>query len=292
MSKKQKGNELNDAIFNALMGAKVPLSRGEISERLINPPSPKTIQRYILNLCNSGRVESSGNRSAKKYFITNSVASETGEYIVKDMADVPESKRDLFSKESLVKFKYFETPSFARKKKTYNSGLVENYIANKTKYISVEMRSSMLKAGVRFDKDLAAGTYAKEIVQRLLIDLSYNSSRLEGNTYSLLDTKRLLEEGVTADGTLNEESIMILNHKEAILFLVENAIELEVTSFVIRNLHQLLSQDLLSNQHACGKVRQIAVGISRSAYTPLNNAQQLEEHLVLILRKAQKKKNV
>ena len=59
------------------------------------------------------------------------------------------------------------------------------------------------------------GAYARKIYNRLLIDLSYNSSRLEGNTYSLLDTERLIFEGASAEGKLNAEKVMILNHKAA-----------------------------------------------------------------------------
>ena len=65
-----------------------------------------------------------------------------------------------------------------------------------------------------------AGTYARQILNRLLIDLSWNSSRLEGNIYSLLDTRRLIEFGEEADGRERLEGQMILNHKDAIEFLV------------------------------------------------------------------------
>ena len=134
-------------------------------------------------------------------------------------------------------------------------------------------------AGKRVDPKLAAGTYAKNISQRLLIDLSFNSSRLEGNTYSKLDTQRLIEQGLSADGKVHEESVMILNHKEAIEFLIENAEELSINTFTIRNIHALLAQDLLLNPNACGSVRQIPVSIGKSAYLPLNNPHQLEEYL-------------
>lgn len=290
MSKRQTTNKLKEAILKALGRATHPLSRGEISEFLPTPPSPKTIQRRIQELCEDGMVESSGHLSGKKYALassTNLVSEATDSSSKADTKEKP-VKREVFSKESLAKLKYLETPSFARKKTSYNTSLLENYIPNETQYINNQQRESMVKAGIRFDKEFAAGTYAKNIIQRLLIDLSYNSSRLEGNTYSLLDTKLLLEQGVTSDDTLNEEAVMILNHKEAILFLVGNALEIEVTSFVVRNLHQLLAQDLLRNPNACGNIRKIEVGISRTAYTPLNNSQQLEEYLTLTLRKAEK----
>ena len=96
------------------------------------------------------------------------------------------------------------------------------------------MREALFQQGKRFDEQLAAGTYARQICQRLLIDLSYNSSRLEGNTYSRLDTQKLVEEGVSAEGKVHEETVMIMNHKEAILFLVENAQDIALNSLTIR----------------------------------------------------------
>ena len=74
----------------------------------------------------------------------------------------------------------------------------------------------------------AAGTYA--ILNRLLIDLSWNSSRLEGNTYSLLDTRRLIEFGQEAEGRERREAQMILNHKDAIEFLVGAAEDIGFTA--------------------------------------------------------------
>ena len=127
-------------------------------------------------------------------------------------------------------------------------------------------------------KFLEIPTYARE-------KMSYNSSRLEGNTYSLLDTQKLVEEGITAEGKVNEETVMILNHKESILFLVESAQDIELSSLTIRNVHHLLSQDLLSNPSACGNIRTIAVDIGQSAYKPLNNQHMLRECFELILQK-------
>jgi Fic family protein len=182
---------------------------------------------------------------------------------------------------------YLDTPSYGRAKTSYQAELIENYIPNETQYVSNTIREQLYKSGKRLDITLAAGTYAKHIGQRLLIDLSYHSSRLEGNTYSKLDTKKFIENGLTAEGKAHEETVMIMNHKEAILFLVENAEELSLSLFTIRNIHYLLSQDLLRNPNACGKIRQIEVRVGKSAYLPLNNSHQLESHFALLLRKAE-----
>src|SRR5260370_38748196 len=85
------------------------------------------------------------------------------------------------------------------------------------------------------------GKYIQKIYDRLLIDLSYNSARLEGNTYSLADTEHLVIQGVSAQGKLDAERIMILNHKEAIRYLVQNVRSLTPTEETIRTGHYLLS---------------------------------------------------
>jgi len=171
---------------------------------------------------------------------------------------------------------------------SYKKDFLDNYIPNETAYIPKAERLLLREEGERLDQELAAGTYAQQICQKLLIDLSYNSSRLEGNTYSRLDTEKLVVEGITAEGKIHEESVMIMNHKEAILFLVENAEEIALNSFTIRNLHNLLSQDLLSNPESCGSVRTIEVNIGKSTYKPLNNPHLLKEYLELIFVKAKK----
>ncbi len=132
----------------------------------------------------------------------------------------------------------------------------------------------------------AAGTYAKQILGRLLIDLSWNSSRLEGNTYSLLDTKRLIEFGEEAQGRDRLEAQMIMNHKDAIEFLVNAADEIGFNRYTILNLHAILANNLLPDEGAAGRLRHIAVGIERSAFHPLAVSQQIEEYFDQILATA------
>ena len=126
--------------------------------------------------------------------------------------------------------------------------------------------------------DLPPGTIARQLLGRLLIDLSWASSHLEGNTYSLLETERLIAFGQAAEGKNTFETQMILNHKQAIEFLVESVGELGFDAYSILNLHALLSDNLLANPAAGGRIRQIPVGIGRSVYTPLATPQLLEEY--------------
>ena len=273
-----------ELIQNIIDSSDSPLSKGEIQARLSIEINQKTLQRRLKKLIEASRIKTTGQRSGLRYLSLNTI---------KDTLTVEPEKntineQQLLSVESQNKLTYLSTPSYARSKVSYDMSLIESYVPNTTRYIPENKSQELTKLGKRFNQKLAAGTYAKNITQRLLIDLSFNSSRLEGNTYSILDTEKLIQAGKTADGKFDEETIMILNHKEAILFLIENAEELAVTPFVVRNLHQLLSQDLLSNSAACGQIRQIEVNITKTAYIPLNGQQKLEELFTLVLRKAEK----
>ncbi len=167
----------------------------------------------------------------------------------------------------------------------YVNSWIDSYEPNVTYYLSNDLRKELYKLGERAGNHDPAGTYAHKIYNRLMIDLSYNSSRLEGNTYSLLDTECLLLHSETAEGKLDEEKAMILNHKEAIRFLVENSGKIEITPTVIYTLHYLLSDGLVNSVEA-GKVRRHGVRISGSIYTPFEDPKQLQRMLEEITFKA------
>jgi fido (protein-threonine AMPylation protein) len=128
-----------------------------------------------------------------------------------------------------------------------------------------------------------AGTYVRQIAHRLLIDLSWNSSRLEGNTYSLLETERLLSSGEAAVGKNALEAQMILNHKEAIEFLIASAGEIGFNRYTLLNLHALLSDNLLEDPQASGRLRSVAVGIGQTVFHPIEGPQRIEECFQQIL---------
>lgn len=114
-------------------------------------------------------------------------------------------------------------------------------------------------------------------MDRLLVDLSWASSHLEGNTYSLLNTRRLIEEGQVAESKDAAETQMILNHKAAIEFPVDSADELAFNRQTILILHALLSDNLLPDPSASGCLRRIGVGVHHSVYRPLENPQLIDE---------------
>lgn len=161
---------------------------------------------------------------------------------------------------------------------TYNETWLAEYQPNQTYYLNSNLRRQMEAQGQRVTDHEPAGTYARKIYNRLLIDLSYNSSRLEGNTYSLLDTEKLIIEGINVSSKLDEEATMILNHKEAIRYLVENANPIQTEYNEILTLHFLLSDGLVSSKYA-GKLRDYGVRIGASCYSPLENQLALEKQL-------------
>ncbi|KFX03834.1 hypothetical protein KP22_15345 [Pectobacterium betavasculorum] len=296
MSQDNRIQQEKTSILTVMLQLGEAKSLGEIEKSLSFSINKKTLQRRLKELYDDGQIVTVGEKRNTKYYVDkdNPYPLHVLKPFDKDKIDenigtVPtdEDNHPIFSKETLSLLAYLNTPSYARKKSSYRFDLVDNYLPNVTQYLPKEMLTTLAKMGKRFDDTLAAGTYAKNISQRLLIDLSYNSSRLEGNTYSKLDTQRLIEQGLTADGKVHEETIMIINHKEAIEFLIENAEEITINAFTIRNIHALLSQDLLANPNACGNIRQVEVSIGKSAYLPLNNPHQLEEYFSLLLRKAE-----
>ena len=131
-----------------------------------------------------------------------------------------------------------------------------------------------------------AGTYARDILNRLLIDLSWASSRLEGNTYTRLETQYLIEFGRAAEGKDQREAQMILNHKAAIEMLVESVNDVGFNAFTFKNLHAQLSENLLGDPMMSGRLRTQIVDVQGTVFHPISVSQQIEDYFEMILRKA------
>ena len=165
--------------------------------------------------------------------------------------------------------------------------MLDDYLPNKSAYISDKIKVHLHKIGKPIVAERAAGTFARDILGRLLIDLSWASSRLEGNTYSRLDTERLIQFGQEAEGKDAKETQMILNHKAAIELIVEGSRdEIRIDRFTLLNLHALLSENLMADPEASGRLRRRPVEISGTVYTPTAIPQLLEEGFAQILTKA------
>ncbi len=183
--------------------------------------------------------------------------------------------------------RYLSQPPGQRLPVGYRREFIDDYRPNVSAYLSVEERKRLRSLGEFHDTTQPAGTHARRILDRMLIDLSWNSSRLEGNTYSLLDTKRLIELGYPAAGRNIRDTQMILNHKHAIEFLVESADDVALNRRTILNLHAILAENLLPDPAAPGRLRTMPVGIGASAYRPPEVPAQVEECFNRVLATAQ-----
>ncbi len=181
---------------------------------------------------------------------------------------------------------YVRQSTAAREPVGYDRSFLDGYRPNVSFYLSEMERAELMELGETETREQPAGTHAKQVLSRLLIDLSWNSSRLEGNTYSLLDTTRLIERGEEAEGKDRREAQMILNHKEAIEILVDGAEDIGFNRHTILNLHAALADNLLPDPGAPGRLRRIGVAIEGSVYHPLEVPQLIEECFDLILAQA------
>ena len=157
----------------------------------------------------------------------------------------------------------------------YRTEFLEQYHPNHTAYLPLKLREQLHALGRSPAEQTPAGTFARDILNRLLIDLSWASSQLEGNTYSRLDTARLIEFGQEAEGKDAFETQMILNHKQAIEFLVHSPEQALVSQDTIVALHALLSDGLMPDPAMCGRIRSRAVEIGGSVYLPVALPQRL-----------------
>ncbi|RVU02083.1 Fic family protein [Mucilaginibacter limnophilus] len=241
----------------------------------------RTLQRYLKNMTASGVISASGKARATVYKLmhTDAIPVAKEALLSSTISLIPISAKGEAVRQAVT------APLQRRKPVGYQRDFLEKYRPNVDTYLSQEEKIRLTAIGNAAGEQ-PAGTYARQILNRLLIDLSWNSSRLEGNTYSLLDTERLIELGETDETKSAKEAQMILNHKDAIEFMVEAATEIGFNSYTIRNLHAMLANNLLPDPEAPGRLRMIAVGITGSVFTPLAIPQLINEFFELILAKA------
>lgn len=181
---------------------------------------------------------------------------------------------------------HLQTPYNRRKPTSYNKEFLDRYIPNKTFYIAEADRQRLQEAGRPDTTPLPAGTYARRILERLLVDLSWASSRMEGNTYDILETERLIRFGQEASGKDRKEAVMILNHKEAIEYIVDNLADISISRQNVFSIHALLADGLLADPAMVGRLRRMAVGITHSSYRPLGDRFEIEEEFDILIQKA------
>jgi len=252
--------------------------------------SRRTLQRRLGELVDQKHISATGQGKARLYralgsidiYLTQNeaVASDTEIYAptVEIYVPITPAGREVLD--------YVRQPIQHRKPVGYDREFLEGYRPNETSYLPAEIHEHLHNIGRSPDGERPAGTYARDILGRLLIDLSWASSRLEGNTYTRLDTQNLIELGQAAEGKDRREAQMILNHKAAIELLVEQAEDIGFNTFTFFNLHALLSDNLLADPSESGRTRQRIVDISGTVFHPLGIPQQIDTYFRMILDKA------
>lgn len=272
----KKEDKIIELIKDVLRKQHEALSFMEIKEQIGIDINDKTLLRRLNKLVKDEVVIKTGKTKGSLYTLTLN-AEEGDQPYEKELIPLSNESREILT--------LINKPEIKRIPIGYNRDFLELYKPNVTSYLSKTDQKKLFEIGKTARQNEPAGTYAKDILQRLLIDLSWNSSRLEGNSYSLLDTQRLISLGEIADNKSAKDSQMILNHKDAIEFIVVNSEDIGFNRYTILNIHGLLSNNLIPDPAASGRIRTIAVGIQKSIYTPLGIPQVIEEMFEMILKK-------
>src|SRR5690348_14630707 len=273
------------AIEQAVRARPEGVTAQQIADALLKPPPRRTLQYRLKSLVDDRRLVMEGEGRWACYRapgVSEAAGAAAGRAETRaegeTLLPLSAAGREIQA--------YVRNPPEARRPVGYNRAFLDSYRPNESFYLNAAERAHLREVGTPKIAAQPAGTYAKQILNRLLIDLSWNSSRLEGNTYSLLDTKRLIVFGEEAEGKQRLEAQMILNHKDAIEFLIGAADEIGFNRYTILNLHALLANNLLADPDAPGRLRHIGVGIERSVFHPLEVPQQIEECFDQILATA------
>lgn len=231
-------------------------SRSEIEGGMDLTESPATVKRILSSLVEKGTAIVSGQGRATRYSV-----SQQAQVTMELNIDT-----------------YFQKETDEREVQTsFNFDLINETLPN-VELFTVEEKVRLNDLQAQFTRNLEGITpteYLKEM-ERLGIDLSWKSSQIEGNTYSLLETEKLLKEKQTASGKTKEEAVMLLNHKDALDFVLEDPDYLQELSVRrIEELHALLVKELEVDKG----IRKRRVGITGTNYRPLDNEHQIREAL-------------
>lgn len=287
---KKLAEDLDTRIAAEIAGHPDGVGIDELHAALGDIVSRRTLQRRLSELVAKMQLSATGQARARLYRARGNV------HVYPTQEDRAESGTRVYAPEietyvpitarGKEVFEYVRQPIQYRKPVGYDIGFLEDYRPNETPYLPAEVREHLHNIGRSPGEERPAGTYARDLLGRLLIDLSWASSRLEGNTYTRMDTQNLIELGREATGKDRREAQMILNHKAAIELLVDQAEDIGFNAFTFFNLHALLSESLLADPGEGGRLRQRIVDISGTVFHPLGVPQQIETNFRTILDKA------
>lgn len=231
-------------------------NRAEIMAGLTKASSDSTMKRLLSAAVKEGNIETAGRGPATKYKLTPqahvTMPLDLATYFDKDI-----DEREV--------------------QESFNFDLIRDVLP-KVEIFTKEELEVLNAAQMEFEKNTEGMTeleYRKEM-ERLGVDLSWKSSQIEGNTYSLLETERLLKDKQTASGKTKEEAVMLLNHKDALDFVLDIPDYLkELSVHRIEDIHSILTKELEVDRN----IRHRRVGITGTNYRPLDNEFQIREAL-------------
>ncbi len=255
---------------------------------LLTEASRITLNRRLAEAVATGLLEARGKGALRQYrYVARAGVTAKANILLAPLTvEGRGTTGPQWSKHSVALRQHVQQPRGARTPVTYQETLVGDYVPNHTFWLPEPLRTKLAAVG-RSSGERPAGTYARDVLGQLLIDLAWSSSRLEGNRYSRLETKNLIEAGASANGKTRQESVMILNHKKAIEFLVDVAAHDDPLHRVVRNIHSLLMDGLLRDERGLGAIRQRVVVIEDSVYTPWQTPVELERMYRVMCEKAQ-----
>ena len=232
------------------------LSRVEIAAGLKDAPNERTLKRIIAELVQKGDIVVEGKGKATRYSLSAQahlmMPLDIDTYFLNDVDD-------------------------RKVQEFFNFQLIKEILPQVTVFTEEEMErlESAHKTFLNNMSTLSEVEYRKEM-ERLGVDLSWKSSQIEGNTYSLLETERLLKEKLTAQGKTKEEAVMLLNHKDALDFILDCPDYLkELTVRRLEDIHGILTKEL----GVGNGIRKRRVGSTGTNYRPLDNEFQIREAL-------------
>ena len=231
-------------------------SRAEIAAGLNEAPSERTLKRIIAEVVQQGDIVVEGKGRATRYSLSAQahlmMPLDIDTYFLKDIDE-------------------------RKVQESFNFDLIRSILPQIDIFTAEELERLNVahQAFLNNMATLSELEYRKEM-ERLGVDLSWKSSQIEGNTYSLLETERLLKEKLTAEGKTKEEAVMLLNHKDALDFVLDNPDYLkEITVRRIEDIHGILTKEL----GVGSGIRKRRVGITGTNYRPLDNEFQIREAL-------------
>lgn len=238
----------------------------DIQELLPEKLSPATLRRDISELRDNGYLKQSGDRKSSRYTLTTfgmlHAPISPHEHCAIDVDDRNGNTGYNFSL-----FQEIQDDIFSKK--------------------DTEVMDDATRKFLNKSKDTSKTLKQKEL-ERFVIELSWKSSKIEGNTYTLLDTERLLTEGIQAPGHSKDEATMILNHKKAFQYIVKNSQQFKQISVrSIEDIHRILAEGL----DVSFGLRARQVGVTGSCYMPLSVPSQIKEALEDVCAAVKKSKS-